>query len=191
MEWTDLKLIQLCKNNKREGYGLLFQKYEKYLYKLCYYYTHSPEDSRDLMQEIYIKIFQGIQNFDSAKPVLPWLKRIAVNTCLNFIRDYKLATVSMSSSVDGADTTLEQLLPAAENVEDQVTYLDTRKLVQEAMAELPGEMKMTVILRHLEGRTYNEIGELLDLPVGTVKTHLFRGRKILRDKLLQLGLWEV
>ncbi|MBB6218843.1 RNA polymerase sigma-70 factor (ECF subfamily) [Anaerosolibacter carboniphilus] len=191
MQFTDENLIQLCKKNKREGYDLLFEKYEKYIYRLCYYYTHSKEDSLDLLQEVYIRIYKGIHNFDENRPLLPWLKTITVNVCLNHIRHQKAKMQSMHVSMDDECHSLTDLIASAANVEAEIAYLDTKQFLAQGIQELPEDMRTAVILRHVEGMSYNQIGEIMALPIGTVKTYLFRGRKILKAKLKNAGVWEV
>ncbi|MFZ5965651.1 MAG: RNA polymerase sigma factor [Bacillota bacterium] len=191
MESSDEKLIELCKNGKREGYELLFKKYEKYIYKLCWHYTNSKEDSLDLVQEIYIKVFNGIRDFDQKRPILPWLKKITINTCLNHIRDRKENAVSLETSIDDENHRLEHIVSSSISVEEEFSFLDTKRLLEKAIKELPEDMKTAVILRHVSGLSYNQIGEIMELPIGTVKTYLFRGRRMLKDKLKHEGVWEV
>jgi RNA polymerase sigma-70 factor (ECF subfamily) len=187
VQFTDENLIELCKNNKREGYDLLFQKYEKYIYRLCYYYTHSKEDALDLLQEAYIRIYKGIQYFDENRPLLPWLKTITVNVCMNHLRKKRLHTHAINDdSISPFD-----LIASASNVEAEVDYLDTKLSVFKGIQELPEDMKTAIILRHVEGMSYQQIGEIMNLPMGTVKTYLFRGRKLLKNKLRNTGIWEV
>lgn len=191
LEYQDKKLIGLCKKGKREGYELLFEKYKNYIYKICYHYSVSREDALDLMQEIYIKLYRSIDGFDENKPLLPWIKRITVNTCLNFVRDRKDSTVSFNTSIDDNDTTVEDLLASTENVEDEVDFMDTKKLIEDSIKLLPGEMKMAVILKYINRLSYDDISKLMGCPMGTVKTYIFRGRKILKEKLKAAGVWEV
>ncbi|MEW9121103.1 MAG: RNA polymerase sigma factor [Thermotaleaceae bacterium] len=191
MEISDIHLIRLCKDNHRDGYNLFYQKYEKYIYRLCYYYTHSKEDALDLMQEIYIKVFRSFHRFEEDKPLLPWLKRITINTCLNFLRSQGKKEISLHMSIDENETPLESVIASPADVEQQLNYLDTKAAIAKAIRTLPEDMKTAIILRHVEGMSYKEIGEIMDLPIGTVKTYLFRGRRQLMDKLKNEGLWEV
>lgn len=190
MEISDERLIRLCKANNREGHELFYKKYEKYIYRLCYYYTHSKEDTLDLMQEVYLKIFRAFHSFQEGKPILPWIKRITVNTCLNFIRSQDGKKLSLNTSF-GQEGFLEDTIAASTDVAEEVSTLDTKNILIRAIGQLPGDMKTAVILRHVENMSYNEIGEVMDLPIGTVKTYLFRGRKILMDTLKKEGIWEV
>jgi len=84
-----VSLIRRCKNNDKEAFNYLLSQYEGYLYKICYYYTQNQEIALDIMQEVFIKIYKSIKDFDENRPLLPWLKRITINTCINYQRDYK------------------------------------------------------------------------------------------------------
>lgn len=190
METPDKKLLQLCRDKKRDGYSLLFQKYQKFIYKICYHYTVSREDALDLVQEVYIKVFKSIDRFDDTQSILPWIKKITVNTCLNFIRSSKNKTISLDTPI-GDESSVEDLIASSVSVEDQVTFKDTKRELEELIRGLPEEMRMAVILRHVQGMHYDEIARTMSCPVGTVKTYIFRGRKILKDKLQSEGLWEV
>lgn len=188
---SEEKLIKLCKAKNREGYNLLFEKYEKYIYKICYHYTASREDALDLLQEVYIKIFKAFDRFNEKQPLLPWIKRITINTCLSFIRIKREQTLSLSSPIDGGENTVEDLVASSINVEDEVGFTDTKRALEEMIKELPKDLRMVLILRHMEDMSYDEISKAMACPVGTVKTHLFRGRKILKDKLQSAGIWGV
>ncbi|KXG73790.1 RNA polymerase sigma factor [Thermotalea metallivorans] len=191
MDVSDKKLIRLCKDHHEEGYGLLLEKYEKYIYRLCYYYAHSKEDVLDLMQEVYIKIYRNMERFDENRPLLPWLKTLTVNVCLNFIRQKKVQALSVRISPDGEENSPEQWIACGTSIEQEITFLDIKRSLEQAIKELPEDMKTAVILRHVEGMSYQQIAEVMDLPLGTVKTHLFRGRRLLKDRLKNEGLWEV
>lgn len=190
MEAADQNIIKLCKKNKREGYELLYKKYENYIYKICYYYSQSKEDALDLLQEVYIKVFKSIGKFDNEKSILPWIKKISVNTCLNFVRLNKKNVVSLDTPVDD-DKTIESTLSSNESTENDVVYKDTREILEDSIRELPEEMKMAIILRHVKGMSYSEIGLVMSCPVGTVKTYIFRGRTLLKNSLKAKGVWEI
>lgn len=193
MEVPDQKIIKLCKKNKREGFELLFKKYERYIYSICYSYTYSQQDALDLVQEIFLRIYRNFEKVDERKPVSPWIKKIAVNTCINFKRDNKnkASELSINSITGENNVTLEDVVPDKGFTEDKVVYLDTKKTLEESIRELPEEVKMAVLLRHIKGLSYNEIAELMSCPVGTVKTYLFRGKKILKESLVKKGVWEM
>ncbi|WP_243098140.1 RNA polymerase sigma factor [Serpentinicella alkaliphila] len=187
MELSDEKIINLCLQNDIDGFNSLYSKYEKYIYRLCYYYTNSKEDSLDLLQDIYIKIYKAISTFDNKRPLIPWIKKISINTCQNYIRDNKnnLGNKALSNNIDIIN------LQSNSDIEDIVEFIDTKKALVDAIRLLPEDIKSVVILRHVENLSYKEISEYMSIPIGTVKTYLFRGRKQIKDYLKKEGIWEV
>jgi len=185
------KIIKQCKQNDRDGYNALFKKYEGYIYTICYHYTNSKEDALDLVQEVFIRIYRGMAKFEEGKPLQPWIKRITVNTCLNYVRSNKIATVSLNQSANQEGNVIENMVADSADVEKTVILAQTRSVLDETIATLPPEMKLAVILRHIDGMSYEEIGNAMSAPIGTVKNYLYRGRSILKAKLQQYGVWEV
>jgi len=99
--------------------------------------------------------------------------------------------LSINSNVDESDRALEKIIPDSELTEDKVMYFDTKKALEDSIKELPDEIRMAVLLRHINGLSYNEIAELMSCPVGTIKTYLFRGRRLLKESLVKKGIWEM
>lgn len=189
MEVADKRIVHLCKSGIREGYNLLIEKYERPIYGICFRYAASREDTLDIMQEVYIKLFKSMKRFDEERPLSPYIKKVTVNTCLNFLRDRSKRAAILKPEQDGE--AIEEIASSHESVEDEVGFKYTKEVLEEAIRSLPGEMKMAVILRHIENMSYDEMARAMDCPTGTVKTYLFRGRKMLKEKLLKMGVWEV
>ena len=178
----DKKLIVKCKKYDKHSFRELFQLYEKYLYCLCYSYTQSQQDALDLVQEIYIKVFNNIKNFDDSLPFHPWIRKISVNTCLNFRRTIKNNIVSLNKSID-EDITLEDVLVSEDDVEDEIVNLEIKDIIKSNLKEIPDKYRIIIVLRYYENLNYNEIAKLLDKPLGTVKTELYRAKALLKNKL--------
>jgi RNA polymerase sigma-70 factor (ECF subfamily) len=181
LEVSERKIVQLCKNGSKEGYELLFHKYRHFIYSVCINYVGSKEDAFDLTQEVFIKLYRNFSKFDDSRPLLPWVKRITVNTCLNHTRGSKEPMRMDDLAVTASDR---------HTPEETVELQATRAELQRAMSELPYRERMAVILRHVQGLSYAAIGETMGCPLGTVKTYIFRGRNILRDKLRIAGILE-
>ncbi len=190
MSDPDDKLISKCKKHNRDAFNQLFKQYENYIYKICYHYARTNEDAMDLLQEVFIKIYRSIEGFREGSPILPWIKRITVNTCLNFIRG-KPQTVSLDIPINDEGSTYESLAVSGESAESIVILSDTKKLLENSIRQLPAEIRMAVILRHVKGMSYDEISKLMKCPLGTVKTYIYRGREALRKDLVKKGIWEV
>lgn len=180
----DKRLIMKCKKYDKHSFMELFQLYEKYLYCLCYNYTQNQQDALDLVQEVYIKVFNNISKFDESLPFHPWIRKISVNTCLNFKRTKKNNLVSLNQSIE-EDLTLEDTLVSEDDVEDEILNLEIKKIIKDNLKEIPEKYRIVIVLRYYENLNYNEIAKLVDKPLGTVKTELYRAKGILKDKLKQ------
>jgi RNA polymerase sigma factor, sigma-70 family len=180
---VDKKLIIKCKKYDKLSFKELFKMYEKYLYCLCYSYTQNQQDALDLVQEIYIKVFNNINKFDDNMPFHPWIRRISVNTCLNFKRTIKNNIISLNQSINEEEGTLEDVLLAGDQVEDEIINLEIKDIIKTNLKELPEKYRIIIVLRYYENLDYNEIAKLLDKPLGTVKTELYRAKALLKDKL--------
>ncbi len=179
---VDINVIKKCKKNDKNAFMELFKQYERYLYKLCYSYVQNEQDSLDIMQEVYIKIFKNINKFDTNMPFHPWIRRIAVNTCLNHKRSLKYNTISLSGGSDEYQA-LEEQLAADTDIEQYIENMDLERIVKQQLDTMSPKHRMVIILRYYEGLSYDEIAEMLELPLGTVKTDLYRARNALKNKL--------
>lgn len=175
-------IVARCKKYDKAAFVELFKMYEKYLYKLCYSYVQNEQDALDIAQEVYIKVFRNISQFNEKKPFHPWFSAIAVNTCLNFKRASRYDSVSLDSR-DEEDQALEDMLAAQYDLEDEVMFNETERLIRENLEHLKPKLRMVLMLRYYEGLSYEEISAVLKEPLGTVKTDIYRARNLLRDKL--------
>lgn len=182
---VDRKLIIKCKEYDKYSFKALFQLYEKYLYCLCYSYTQNQQDALDLVQEIYIKVFNNIKTFDESLPFHPWIRKISVNTCLNFRRTIKNNILSLNQSIE-EDITLEDMLVSDDDVEDEIMNLEIKDIIKNNLKEIPDKYRIIIVLRYYENLNYNEISKILGKPLGTVKTDLYRAKALLRKKLKQI-----
>lgn len=181
MDSTDGGILKLYKRNKHQGLELLYERYKKYVYTIAFHYTGNQEDALDLTQEVFIAIFKSLDTFKESFSLLPWVKRITINKCLNFNRDKKVA-VPLEEELD---------LPSSrENTESGVFYRDTRESLIRAINKLPANERLAIILRHMKSMKYEEIAKVMNLPLGTVKTYLHKARKSLKKSMTEDGVWE-
>lgn len=178
----DMAIIKKCKKNDKASLVYLFHQYEKYLYHIGYSYTQNEQDALDLVQEIYIKVFNNLSRFDEKYPFHPWIRRIAVNTCLNFKRDKKSNVISLNYEID-EDITLGDKIASDEDIENDIISLDVKEILMKHVKELPEQYRLIITLRYYEDLSYNEIAALLGKPLGTVKTDLYRAKALLKKKL--------
>lgn len=191
-----INLIRHCKNNDEYAYNQLISQYEAYLYRICYDYTRNKEDALDMMQEIYIKIFRGLKTFNEELPLLPWLKRVAINTLINNSKKNRLNETSLDGSwAENENLTgsipPELYLSTKNRIEDEVINNDTQSIVDQLISELPEPYRLALTMRYHEEMSYEQIASLLSQPLNTVKSNVYRARKVLRQKMQACDLLEV
>lgn len=177
----DKRVLQRCKKNDKSAFAELFKLYQNYLFKLCFSYVQNEQSALDLMQEIYIKIYKNFSKYDEKYPFHPWIRRIAVNTCINEKQRSAPQSVSLNGEVGELD--LESRLAAVEDTQQTAEKHDIARIIKQHINCLPEKQRMVVILRYYEDLSYEEISELLSIPLGTVKTNLYRAKNALRDRL--------
>jgi len=164
--------------------------YRDQLYKSALRMTRSVEDAEDLIQETYLKAYKYYARFSEGTNFKAWLFKIMKNTFINSYRKKKLQPpkVDFDEIQEGLEETLmDKALNSLIDPESSLTAIDMDHEVREALLSLPHDYKMVVLLADLEGFAYKEIAEILAVPVGTVMSRLYRGRRMLEKALLSFG----
>ena len=164
--------------------------YRGQLYKSALRMTRSVEDAEDLIQETYLKAYKYYARFSEGTNFKAWLFKIMKNTFINSYRKKKLQPpkVDFDEIQEGLEETLmDKALNSLIDPESSLTAIDMDHEVREALLSLPHDYKMVVLLADLEGFAYKEIAEILAVPVGTVMSRLYRGRRMLEKALLSFG----
>jgi len=174
---TDDEIIRLCQQGRSEGFALLLDRYQVRVYRRAYTFLRDREDALDAAQEVFMRVLQAIRHFERGRAIWPWLRQVTTNTCLNRIRaaGSRPATVPLDGEWEHLEaTTLEG------DPEHRAMVAWDRERLELALGELPPEYRMVIVLRHQEEMSYEEIAQAMRLPLGTVKTYLFRARRALR-----------
>ncbi|HWP81667.1 MAG TPA: sigma-70 family RNA polymerase sigma factor [Bacteroidota bacterium] len=184
----DSELIRSALNGDQNAFGRLRQKYHEAIYNLIYRMIRDKDEVEDLTQEAFIKAFTSLSSFNDEYAFSTWLYKIATNNCIDYLRRKKLQTMSINKPMESTDGDMSFELPDTSFIPDNEMILtQRRKFLEEAINSLPPKYRQVIILRHREEKEYQEIADLLKLPLGTVKAHIFRARemlnKYLRDKL--------
>lgn len=179
----DKSILQKCKKNDKNAFAELFKFYQNYLFKLCYSYVQNEQETLDLMQEIFIKLYTNIGKYDEKYPFHPWIRRVAVNTCLNVKRKKVPLSIPLNAGEDGLE--LEEQLAAEADTALEVEHHDMSRIIKQHISCLPEKQRMVIILRYFEDLSYEEIAELLKIPLGTVKTDLYRAKNALKSRLVK------
>jgi RNA polymerase sigma-70 factor (ECF subfamily) len=177
---------------KRE-FDRLVQRYHKQAYNIAYRLTGNHSDAEDLTQEAFLRAFRFFDNYRRDLPFENWLYRIMSNLFVDELRRRPKARVQSLDAPVGNDATSEsnaflEIPDTRENPERVVLHEELDEQIQKALASLPPDFRMTVILADIEGMSYEEISETMRCSLGTVRSRLHRGRKLLRGKLAGFGL---
>lgn len=173
---TEVRWIAQAKKGRGESFDLLVQKYQRPIYNLCFRMVGNADDAGDLAQEAFIRAFQHLGSYDPHYAFSTWLNRIASNVCIDHLRRRQRAPASLEDEMEHG---WEPVDPGR-SPQQQVEAQEDRALVQRLVAGLPEKYRLAVVLRHMQDKSIKEIAEILDLPEGTVKTHLFHARELLR-----------
>lgn len=192
-EQSDQEVVSLAKDGVDEAYRELIRRYERPVFSLVFRMVRNRELAEDLAQETFIKVLNAIQSYRPEFKFSSWVFKIANNAAIDHLRKRELDTLSLEGSPH-ADTpelieaTALQIGERGENQLDEVANRELGGTIEEAIAKLRPEYRSCILLRHVEGRSYEEIAEMLNLPLGTVKTYIHRARNELRILLREVRL---
>ena len=187
MALSDIDLIHQAKQGNENAFEQLVYRYDRIVLSIALKYTGNTDDAKDLYQEVFIRAYRGINNFQFRSEFSSWLYRIAVNVCLSYkSRSKEHLKVSINEEVDDTDFTQnvsEQLVYEGSSPEEAAAENELTEIVDAALETLSPRQKMTFVLKHYEGYKIREIAEMLNCKEGTVKKYLFDAIKNLRKKL--------
>lgn len=175
---TDKELVRRVQKGDRRAFDLLFSRYQFKIMNLVSRYLREPEDVQDVTQEAFIKAFRALPRFRGESAFYTWLYRIAINTAKNHI-------VARSRRPPGVDVEVDEAefydggdaLKDLENPEASLARDELSSAIDQAIADLPDDLRSAVTLREFDGLTYEQIAEIMDCPVGTVRSRIFRARE--------------
>jgi RNA polymerase sigma-70 factor (ECF subfamily) len=176
----DSALIERAKNSDEEAFKILFHKYQRALRFHITRMVKDKEEIDDLVQDIFLKAFTHLVSYNTSYAFSTWLYRIATNHTIDYLRKKKLNTFSIHEPISTKDGEMSIELPDHNSQADALILNTQRdKIIHEALDLLPEKYRMVIEMRHMEEKSYQEISEALDLPLGTVKAHIFRARELL------------
>jgi len=187
MAAEDAGLLARLQAGERYAFEELVNKYNTSVYNLALRLSNDREDARDATQDTFLKVYNNIDKFRGDSQLRTWIYRITVNQVANqqrwWRRRRREKTVSLDIS-DPNETALSQKLPASgQSPEQQALAAEKRRMIVAALEKLKFDFRVAVILRDIEGLSYEEIAETLEVSVGTIKSRIARGREELRDLL--------
>ena len=187
----DAQLVERVVAGDGEAFRQLVERYQRPVYGLLLRMVRAPALAEDLAQEALIKAYRAIATFDRSRQFSSWLFKIAHNTAIDHLRKNRPPTVPLESSEgDRLDPLALLAAPESRSPEARARGRDLAEALQEALSALRPDYREAVLLRFQQGLPYDEIADILELPLGTVKTHLHRARKQMA-KSLQAAGWGV
>lgn len=191
MEETNEKLlIHKAKSGDKNAFGLLIIEYEKSVYNIALRMMRNEEDAKDVAQEALIKVYKNLNKFDEKSTFKTWIYRVTMNTALDAIRKQKSTkqkeTFSLDEQIEVKD---DKAIDKEHQPESQMILNERKKVLYDAMNQLSQDQKSIVLLRDIKGLSYKEIAYILDSSEGTVKSRLNRGRKKLKEILMNTELF--
>lgn len=180
----DAVLIKRALNGDQKAFKRLRLKYYDAIYNAIYRMIRDKEEVSDLTQEAFIKAFTSLASFNEEYAFSTWLFKIATNNSIDYIRRKKLQTFSIDKPIESKDSDYTFEIPdTTYEADGDLIAGQRKKFLDDAISSLPPRYRQVIILRHVEEKEYQEIAELLKLPLGTVKAHIFRARELLYKKL--------
>ena len=188
-------LVRRCMNGDASAWAEMVRTHHRRVYALCYRFTGNAADAEDLTQDVFLKIYSNLPSFDAARGRLPvWITTMTRNLLVDNSRRtrHQRATGSLDEGWDGTDELKpgDRLMTSDPSPHDHAVRKELEAMVQKALAEVSPELREAVILRDLQDFDYKEIAQVLDIPEGTVKSRISRGRAELA-RLLQRTKREV
>ena len=181
---ADLQLVRLVQQGKKQACDLLVKKYQYKVIGIAQRYVSNPDDAQDIAQEAFIKTYRALADFRGESAFYTWLYRITVNTAMNYVSSSanKIRAVDVDTpeieSYDGSER-----LHDIDNPESIMVGEDARKLIMKALESLSEDLRQAICLREIDEMSYEDIAVVMNCPVGTVRSRIFRAREII-DKYL-------
>lgn len=177
----DRQLVARAQGGDPEAFSQLVERHQTMVYRLALGKTGSPQDAEEVTQTAFLKAWQGLRTFQGKAAFSTWLYRLTANAAVDLLRRRREPALSLD------DPDLPHIPDQAPSPEELSMAAERRRLLWQAIDQLPESHRLPLVLRELEGLSYREIARALDLEEGTVKSRLARGRLMLRQQLLESG----
>ncbi|MCA1061449.1 RNA polymerase sigma factor SigW [Rossellomorea aquimaris] len=187
MEALVKKRIKQVLKGDQNAFAELVELYRDKVFQICYRMLGNRHEAEDIAQEAFIRAYVNIETFNQKRKFSTWLFRIATNLCIDRIRKKK-PDYFLDAEVAGTEglTMYSQVAADVQLPEDEVENMELQETIQTEISKLPEKYRSVIVLKYIEELPLQEISEILDLPLGTVKTRVHRGREALRKQLRSL-----
>lgn len=182
----DKDFVIRLKSGDKRAFEKLFTDYKNMIYTIVNRMVYNKNKVDDLVADIFVKVYQNIQRFDERSKLSTWMYRVAYNHCLDHIRKAKRDPLEsyepLDSKFDLSSNSLDPEKTVLKGEREQVLYA--------LVDSMPERYRMVLNFYYFEGISYNDISEIMGIPIGTVKTYLFRAKEYLREKMKKMGFYE-
>jgi RNA polymerase sigma-70 factor (ECF subfamily) len=187
----EAKLAVAAGKGDRKAFAELVKRYQKKIMKLGFRMLNHRQEAEDVVQETFLRVHSNLHRYDATQKFSTWIYRIATNLCIDRLRrrkeqvslDAELSDGTGESKTQDVHSTIASSQPSPES---QMILSELQDQVQRAVQDLPDKYRMAIVLRYMQELSLQEIGEILEIPIATVKTRIHRGREVLRKKLEHL-----
>lgn len=187
-ELSDLSLVRRVQRGDKGAFDALVLKYQHKLVKLVMRYVRNPAEAEDIAQEAFIKAYRALPQFRGDSAFYTWLYRIAINTAKNAVVARERSPIDYDLDRNNSDESydMQGRMKDSETPEGLVLTDEIRSTVNESIEALPEDLRTAIILRELEGLSYEEIASAMNCPVGTVRSRIFRAREAIDRRLREV-----
>ena len=169
----DSVLIEKAKNGNKGAFNILVNKYYPRVYATLFSFTKSKEDSEDLSQQTFIKVWQQLSSFRGDSAFFTWVYRIAINLAKNFVASSGFKKQKINTSIEKAEIDITSF----EDIESAAIHEESLNEIKNFINTMPESLKTAFTLREVEGKSYEDISMITDTPIGTVRSRIFRARE--------------
>jgi len=181
---SDAALVKRVQQGDKQAFNLLVLKYQTKIVNLVMRYVRDPDEANDVAQEAFLKAYRALPRFRGDSAFYTWLYRIAVNTAKNYLVAAKRRPVEYDLDLqDPEQYDMQARLKDIDSPERVIMKDEVQQTINEAIQDLPEDLRTAIVLRELEGMTYEEIAETMECPVGTVRSRIFRAREAISKRI--------
>ncbi len=183
------ELIDKCQAGDMLAFEDLVYQYERLVYSIAYRMVNNHNDAQDITQEVFLKVYQKLDMYSPSHSFSSWISTITSNTSIDYLRKHKKQTLlSLDKEIEFEDSSVSLNIESKDlTPEQELLQKEKTKLLQKAISMLDEESRELIVLRDINGLSYNEIAEMFDIKLGTVKSKISRSRLKLQKIILDLG----
>lgn len=178
------QLVKLVLKGDRLAFAELVELYQEKLFHMAYRMLNNKQEAEDIVQETFLRVYNNLHRYDDTQKFSTWIYRIATNLCIDQLRKRKQVYSLDAESTDYEGLDGYSMIPSDNRTpESELIISETQSIIHQAIDQLPPKYKSVMVLRYIQELSLQEVGDILEMPVTTVKTRVHRGREYLRKKL--------